>query len=385
MKNVLGSSPDYHGRMDPRLARPLRRLRRKLLLAVWLGRCARLGAVGLAVAGSAVLLARVGLEWELERAAWLLAPLALIPVLAARGAAARVPSEAGAAAWLDLRSGAEGLILTEFEQGLADLEPGDERWSAHFARQLDRAPELPALRLGAFARPLLPALAFALLALFVPLSKAAESPSTTFFDRAIEGLAEQLDVLEEVADLDPEAEEELRRRIEELAANVEAEEPEAMLEAIDSLREELGLEAQDAAQAAQSLFDRFGAIGQDAFADSELGRELLSGQLREAFDSGLLSGALENLDTLAPELQGLAQELEGHGLKLPEGFELTPEQMKALSRVARSELRRALGELDLAGLVRLGELQVGESNRMLRELLESFHQHDGDCREPGGT
>jgi demethoxyubiquinone hydroxylase (CLK1/Coq7/Cat5 family) len=364
--------------MDLRLSRPLRRLRRKLILALWLGRCARQGALVLALAGSAVLLARVAFELGSQEALWLLTPLVLVPFNAWRGVRDRVPTEEGAAAWLDLRSGAEGILLAEFEQG-------DERWAARLGRQLDRLPELPALRMGAFLRPLAPALAFALVALFVPLSKAAPATSTTFFDQAIEGLADQLEVLELVADLDEQSREELQRRIEELAANVDAEKPEAMLEAIDSLRQQLGLEARDAARLAQTLFDRFGAIGDGAFADSELGQELMSAQLGEVLQSGLLSGALENLDTLAPELTGLAQKLGGDRLQLPEGFQLSPEQMKALSKLARSKLREAVGELDLAGLISLADLQLGDSRNALRELIEKFHKHDEDCKKPGGT
>jgi hypothetical protein len=202
-------------------------------------------------------------------------------------------------------------------------------------------PELPALRLGAFARPFLPAAAFAVVALLVPLSKAQAKPSTSYFDRAIEGLATQLEVLREVADLDPEAERELARRVEELAANVDAEQPEAMLEAIDSLR--------------------------------------------QALDSGLLAGVLENLDTLAPELQALAQGLVGNELRLPEGLQLTPEQMQALSLAARSQLRKGIAELNLAGLVKLADLDLSDNQGLLRELVEKFHQHDADCRKPGGT
>ena len=364
--------------MDSRLSRPLRRLRRKLILARWLGRCARVGALVLALAGSAVLLARVAFELETEEALWLLSPLALVPFIAWRGVREHVPSEAGAAAWLDLRSGAKGILLAEFEQG-------DERWAARLERQLDRLPELPALRVGAFLRPLAPALAFALLALFVPLSKADPGPSTSYFDRAIEGLSDQLQVLEEVADLDEETQQELERRIEELAGSVDAQKPEAMLEAIDSLRQELGLEARDAARLAQMLFDRFGAIGDGAFADSALGQELLGAHLNEALQSGLLSDVLENLDVIAPELANLARGLDGNSLQLPEGFQLTPEQMKALSQVARSKLREAMGELDLAGLVNLADLKFGDGEDALRELIEKFHQHDEDCKKPGGT
>ena len=44
------------------LTEPLRRLHRKLTLAIWLGRLARQGAVVLALAGGAILVARAAFK-----------------------------------------------------------------------------------------------------------------------------------------------------------------------------------------------------------------------------------------------------------------------------------------------------------------------------------
>jgi|GEM_PF-1116396 len=364
--------------MVSRLDRPLIRLRRKLILAVWLGRLARQGAAVLVLAGSAILLGRVAFELELEQGLWLLAPLAVVPFSAWRGVRRRVPSRAGAAAWLDLRSGAQGLLLADFERH-------DGRWTGKLERQLDRLPELPALRLTAFTRLLLPAAAFCALALFVPLSRAEPAAPTAYYDRAIEGLADQLEVLEEVAELDPETSQELEERLRQLAENVDPSQPEAMLEAIDSLRRELGLEGQEAAELAQDLLERFGAIGAEALGESTLAQELMFGQLNEMLESGLMTHLLENMDELGPELLDLAQRSAGEGgpLRLPEGFQLDPEQMRALSRAMQSELRHLIGELDLAGLVDMGELAGLANPDALSKLLERFHEHDDACAASG--
>jgi len=332
----------------------------------------------LALAGSAILVARVAFELETEQSSWLLLPLALVPFTAWRGVREKIPSEAGAAAWLDLRSGAQAYLLADFEQG-------DPRWDRTLTRQLDRLPELPAVRLTPVTRLFLPASAFVALALFVPVSKAAPGPSTSYYDRAIEGLAHQLGVLEEVVGLDEEVARELQRRVENLEQNIDPEQPEAMLEAIDGLRKELGLEGQQAAELAQDLLERFGAIGEQAAGNSGLAQELMAGQLNEMLASGMMSEYLSQLDQVIPELAGLGQMLGGNELKLPEGFKLTPDQMKALSRVMQSELRGALGELELAGLANLRDLKLGGGVGALAKLIEAFHKHDESCMEPGGT
>lgn len=364
--------------MASRLDRPLRRLRRQLTLAIWLGRTARWLAAGLLAAGAAILVARVAFEVDAERALWLLLPLAALPPLAWAGVRSRVPSEAGAAAWLDLRAGASGLLLADYEQA-------DERWAPRFDRQLDRLPELPSMRAETFTRPLLPALAFAALALLVPVSRAEPGASTSFFDRAIEALAGQVETLAEVAELDETVEQELERRVQELAANVDPDRPEAMLEAIDSLRRDVTREGQQAGEQTQELFDRFGAIAQQAGVTPALAQELLSGQLGELATTTNFSELLTEMQKVAPELQDLAGRLGAEGFQLPEGLELTPEQLQALSRLAQSRLRGQLGELSLAGLTNLDGLMAGDPRDALAKLIDQFHEHDEDCKKPGGT
>ena len=354
---------------------PARRLRRKLTLAVWLGRLARQAALLLVLCGASALLARVLLELDLRGAALFFLPLAVVPFTAWAGVRRSVPDEEGATAWLDLHSGARGFLL-------ADLQHRDERWASRTREQLERLSDLPSLRLSRFAAPFLPALAFALLALFVPLSRAEPGPSTSLFDRAIEGLREKLGTLDEIVDLDEVVADELAKRIEHLAENVDATEPEAMLEAIDTLRDQLGLEGQEAAEVAQLLFDEFGAIGESAFSDPQLAQELMLGRMKEMLASGALPGVLEQLDGFLP---GLTEALAGTELNLPAGFELDPAQLQGLSRELREALRRNVGQLNLAGLVDLKELSLSDPSDLLDQLVDRFHVCDEECKKPGGT
>ena len=361
------------------ISEPLRRLHRKLTLAIWLGRVARQGAVVLALAGGAILLARAAFDVPADRALWLLLPLAAVPFTAWMGVRERVPSEQGAVAWLDLRSGAAGHLLTDFEVG-------DERWTQPLARQLDRLPELPPIRIGNLARPLVPALAFAVLAVFVPLSRAEPSESTSFFDAAIETLSDQLQTLDAASQLEEPVANELKRRVEDLAKNVDPSKPEAMLEAIDSLRADLGKEGQDAAEKAKELIERFGHVESLAGKHSGLAQELMQSGLRQMLKSQLPEGMFEELEAIAPEL---AQQIFEGGMKLPPGFELPkdldPETLAALSKLLRDQLRENMGDLSLAGLADLAKLKAAGELTNLQDLIDQFHKHTEECKKPGGT
>ena len=354
---------------------PARRLRRKLILAIFLGRLARQGVVGLACCGSVALILRVALELDVERAAWALAPLLAIPFTAWWGVRRRAPGDEGITAWLDLHTGASGFLLAAYERH-------DERWAARSAAQLSTLSRFPALRIAGLAWPVLFALSFAALALFVPLSRAAPGPSTSLFDRAIAGLAEKFGALNEIVGLDEVVASEFTERIGQLAENVDAAEPEAMLEAIDTLREELGLEGQEAAELTQELFEQFGAIGMQAIGDPALAQELMFGRLSEMLKSGELPEVLSRLEGLSPDL---IEKLTEGELQLPEGFELDPEQLQALSEEMLNVLRDKLGALNLAGLVDLGELSLSGRGTALQDLIDKFHVCDEECEKRGGT
>jgi len=361
--------------MSDALAQVSQRLRRKLTLAIWLGRAARQGSLVLAICACAALLGRVSFDLELWQAALCFLPLVAVPFSAWRGTPSLVPSEEGLNAWIDLHSGAHGYLL-------ADFELDDPRWRERAAQQLEALPELPALRLSQLARPVLPALAFAALALFIPLASADSGPSTGLFERAIAGLSEQLETLNEIVDLDEIAADELAERIEQLGEDLDAAEPEAMLEAIDALREKLAAHGQDAASLAQELGDRFGAIGASAMEDTEALQALLQDALARMLESGLQDELMQQLRELSPEL---ARSMAGNEMRLPEGFELSAEQMRTLSEGLRAGLQEKLSTLNLAGLVNMEQLALARDFASLSELAAELHECDEDCKKPGGT
>ncbi|MCB9902983.1 MAG: hypothetical protein H6831_01105 [Planctomycetes bacterium] len=360
--------------MSQALAQVSRRLRRKLTLARWLERATLHAALVLVVCACVALILRAAFGVEPERAALCLAPVLLVPWTAWREVRGQVPTAEQAATWLDMHSGARGFLLVDFE-----LE--DARWSERSQRQLDDLAELPALSAAPIYRRVLPALAFCAFTLLVPLTRAEPGPSTSLFERAIAGLGDQLAALNEVVELDEVVAQELARRVEDLAENVDAAEPEAMLEAIDSLRQKLGVEGRDAAELATELSERFGEVGLRALADSDAAQDLLESALAKLADSGFREELMQQLSELAPEL---AAGMEGNQLQLPEGLELSPEQMRTLSEGLRSALKDKLSSLSLAGLVDLKELKLSDELASLSELVGELHVCDEDC-EPGGT
>lgn len=351
-------------------------MRRKLTLALWLERASKQAAAVLVICSCLALLGRVAFDLDLRAAALCLMPVLVVPWTAWRATREHIPTAEQAATWLELHSGAQGFLLVDFE-----LE--DARWNERSLRQLDRLAALPSLSLAPIYRMVLPAVAFCAFTLFVPLMRAEPGPSSSLFDLAIAGLSEKLDALNDVIELDEVVADELAKRVEELAANVDAAEPEAMLEAIDSLRQELGIKGQDAAELARQLSERFGEIGARALSDNESAQALMSAALSKMADSGFRKEIMKQLTELAPEL---AASLQGNQLKLPEGFKLSPEQMRTLSDELRDALQNNLSELSLAGLVDLKELKLSDELASLSNLVGELHVCDEDCeKQPGGT
>ncbi len=326
------------------------RLRRRANLAAYLGDLFRHGAIALVAAGSLALALRFFAHASRETAALgLVLLVAIAPATAFVAARRRFLSPAGAAAWLDVRSGGTGLLL-------ARGESGDARWDSAVAPVGGRVARPPRVRLRALLAPLLPSLAFAIAAFVVPV------PAPRFVVRPlseslIERLREKLAALEETVDIDPAVEEELEKRLEWLESGAGNARPETAYEAADRFAQRLEAEAAKArASAERALSSLAAAARRDEAAERS---EAARAALEELRASGLATGEMA-------------------GLEIPEGLILSEADLAQLARDLSSFLEGPLSTLAGAGL--LGAPGAGE----LPVPAEFFEECDGSCgSEPG--
>lgn len=320
----------HPGDLDAALARLARALRLRLFLREltrWVG-------VGLLAGGCAILLARVAFELDAARAVYLLLPLAAAPLAAARRARSGTPERSELAAWLDRRAGGSGALVTA-------LEVRDPLWKERLEAPLDAvwAVERGRVRTPwrSLAARLLPALAFAALAVCVPLPEPRAVPGGgRLAARLADELRDQLQALSETVTLEERIVEELETRMARLEEG-SGEAGESFLEAADALAERIGALARRAGAEAESVR---AALERARRQDPVAGAEGTARALAQAADDLRASG----LERLLPE--GLK------GLESPAGIELDARALADLSAelsealAARLEALRAAGWLD---------------------------------------
>jgi len=322
--------------------------------------------------GTVVLLGRIGLRWEFAQARWALLALLASPLTAAWRARSRRVSAETAAGWIDIRSGATGLVLT-------DAELHDERW-ADKARSLTDESRFRLPRWN--TRPMLvragTALAFVVLALWVPIPEPTTGPTPKLFDRSLDALSSKLETLEEQVELDDETAEELHARLDRLAGEAhDGRNPEATFEAIDQLAQRLEEEARDASEAAVDATESLATSAEFAQANPESAQESLEAALAELEASGLAPKLPSELNAALAESAGM----------LPEGLKLDPAALSELSSSLRQALSEKLSKLGEAGLLKAGEkLAEFEQLGSLAGFEYSQEPCDGNCKPgPGGT
>lgn len=340
-------------------------LRRRAILASFLGEWSIHALVALFVAGAAALLLRLLAGWPVEQAAWALALVALTPMTAWLRARQRFMSREAVAAWLDVRAGATGMLL-------AERETGDERWKDRAEALLAAAPANPKMRLQPAAVRSGTGIAFAALVLMVPMPDSATGLPSSFYDSALDTLHEKLETLEEEVELEPDESAQLHEQLERLESEVKQEiSPEASFEAIDQLAGEMensALEAQESIeQAAEALSE---SQADQSQAKPEDAQDALERALSKLAEAGLLSSLPE----------GLAAKL-GQDSQLPPGITLDISEMGALSDELRDLLAAKVGKLVKAGLLNPKAL------KKLAKLgdLSEFKEHScPNCGKPGG-
>ena len=332
-------------KLEPSIAR----LRRRAGLAAFLKALQLHATVALFVFGGAALLARTAFDLPREQAAWMLLGVLIAPITAWFQARRAFLTDEGAAAWLDLRSGGDGSVVTA-------LETDDERWHQRVEMALARSPELPRVQVERAALQTMPAVAFVLFVFWLDLPKTVLGPSPELYDAATERLEEKLAVLEELVELEEEDAEELKAQLEQLEAEAQDGTPESFFEAADSLEEAMEEIAQELAEEAQDMSESLSAVMEASDAESEAAEATLRETMEEMKNSGLVANIPQDLSDKFPDGMNFPE-----GSELPEGLTLDGELMQELSEEMRELLEEKLAELAKAGLLQKGKLgKAGE-------------------------
>jgi hypothetical protein len=359
--------------MLPTLEAGVASLRRRRLAQRWVELLGMHAQVVLFAAGVVVLVLRVLGRWESREAAPLIGVAGLALLTSYALARRRLPVAASAAAWLDVRGGARGQVVTEGELG------GSE-WSEGARRQLERAlADLPRIEWKRALRPALPAAAFAVLAVWVPIPRAAIGPPPVVTETLIEELQEKLETLEETLDVAPEVAEEMEARLERIEDEAANGQPESTFEAIDRLGERLDAEAEKALEAAQQASqDLAGAASDPSLADAQAALESALAGMKEAGLGKDMPESVQN--ALAPG-----------SLSLPQGVQLSSAELAALSKELKGVLDERLAKLAAGRLIdpsKLRELKLGAGGELVDLSDFEFdpdHVCDEECKKPGGT
>jgi len=353
--------------VTPALESSIARVRAAVVRAVFASTlCA--WAAGLAFGlGCVVLIARTSIPLDASRAAWILAGLALAPLIAWRVASKKRPSDSAAAAWLDVRSGASGSIVTGFEVA-------DDAWRARVDEALARVEGLPAARLK---RPLtlcLVGVAFALATVLTPIPKPPPGPNVVLQQARVERVEEQLATLEEEITLAPEFAEEMRANLERLKEEDALANQESALEATDRASERLADEAEASADAAESVLAGIEAAAANANSDPDAAQKAVEEALAQLTKSGLAKGLEDEL----------AKQLGLESLELPPGTKLDVAKFAGLSKSLEGALGEKLAKLAAKGLLKEGRFARGEKPGDDPEFAE--HVCTPECaKNPGGT
>ena len=354
---------------DRSLTRCVAAVRRRLGVAAWLGEWARVGAVALVAAGVAALLARRFLDWSVARSLWFVLLLLPAAAIAAWRARRRLLSPTTVATWLDVQGGADGRWVTAFE--LDGAPPAASR-----SFDPDAALDSLRLRWSLLARPLLPALAFLIVALWLPLPAATTSALDLPQLQAaqLDRLAEKLATLEETVQLDEELRAELRDRLDRAREQSDDAPLASRFEAYDQLATRLEQEAEAAreeielAQAALASDELSRALSEDA----GRAQELLGATLDELAAAGLTQPLPDELqEALSDALAGL------DGAPLPDGMKLDPATLAALSKQLEGALGTQLAKLVESGLIDLSKLRPFEGKLVEHVCTDACKKKEG--------
>ena len=351
--------------MAVKLATCVAALRRRVVAAQWTARAGGLFGWTIAGCATAALLVRGIGDWQRSEAAWLFVPVLAAPIAAWVLARRSRPSEAAAAAWLDVHAGAAGYVVTENELGQSSWTPRTEE---ALAKALAALPRVDVTRA---AKPVLAAIAFAALALWIDLPETVVGPPPAVSTAALERVEEQIETLEDALAVEPELAEELEERLEAAKADAEAGNPESTFEALDALEQRIDQAVEHAEQMAEQ-------------AARELQQAATDPNFAKAQEA--LKNALAKLDSggLSKDLPQSVQDALPEGAQSLEGLQLSSAELAKLASELRKGLDSRLGKLASGRLLdpsKLGKLP----EKLDLADLDDDHECDEDCKKPGGT
>lgn len=347
----------------------VRRLRRHAAFAEFVAHFLFHLTIAVALSGAAAIFLRSFYQYSRFDASLAFVLVAFTPATAWFAARRNFISEATAAAWLDLRAGATGLLLTE-------IESGDGKWASRAEALLVNAAALPPIRIRKQMWKLAPAVIFAIAAVAVPISRADRVPALTA--HSLEQIADKLAALEENVKLEEKTAEELHERLDRVREQLDAMRPEAAYEAIDRLQEKLQEESEKATEDASRAMQTFAKAGEATKSDPMAAQEQLEQALADVKNAGLTQGIADQL---------LKKGFPGN-MSIPEGTKLEPAETLKLSEAAREALAEKLEKMAEAGLLtkKSGEKIAGNNSKKAKVDWDKFKEHkcDESCKE-GGT
>ncbi len=333
------------------------------------------GAGWLMLWGCFILIWR-GLHLPDAQAAW--GALGFIPAAIGAGVMASrlAPAPGAVLAALDARSGAQGMLLLESEQG--DIGA----WAA----RLPNLPELPlAWRPGRFAPVALLSALFVVAAFIVPVPAVAAPIKPLDITADIKALNAQVDLLKEQGLVDDPVAQAVKEQLNQLQGEAQGENPAKTWEALDHLKSQVQSVADQAAQEVEKDAKAADAALQAGQALDMAGQELSPEQMGAA---RLAQQQLEN--------KAFQEATDGdlHGVKPPPGLQVPADMLSKLNPQQREQLQKFLKQnrqtlADLAKrMAQAGLTQGGNPPRMLtpeqaRKLMKALKDKKGQCKNCG--
>lgn len=346
------------------------RLRRRAVFAEYLTNWLFHFAIAAALSGAAALCFRVVANGSRAEASLFFALAAATPATAWLASRKKFMSYEGAVAWLDLRAGSTGILIT-------DSELNDPNWKERAESLAFEESNLPKLKISRPILRMLAAVLFAIAAIAVPISRGGVRGNEVSA-RLLDQIDEKLKALEEEVRLEEKTAEELHQKIERAKEQIGEVQAETAYETVDRIQEKISEQAEKATESAEQIQQSLSEASKDATNDPSAAQEQLEQALAELKDSGLIKGLEEELSQLGiPE-----------NLQLPEGLKLDPAQLEKMSEALKEALKEKLQKMAKDGLLskresgKLASGKPGDKQIDWSKLQE--HECDKECEE-GGT